>query len=203
MQYYYEWLDAIKDQPWLRLKFADEAHFVSRDLYRNLVVGPKGDKVYVVQEAPLELSFSLTLLIDLTNPYNPFHVNIRYKSNTEWDFLEFVLDALEHGRLTDGDLFIVDNASIHFGSQTWQLLTALLRVYNVKLIFLPKYSPELNPCELVFAYVKKYIRSNRMPHFFLYQLILQALTQLHYFSLLSFYEHCTQLGDRIEPLELN
>jgi hypothetical protein len=31
----------------------------------------------------------------------------------------------------------------------------------VKLVFLPAYSPELNPCELVFAQVKKIIRNLR------------------------------------------
>jgi hypothetical protein len=31
----------------------------------------------------------------------------------------------------------------------------------VELVFLPAYSPELNPCELVFAQVKKWVRNGR------------------------------------------
>lgn len=198
MIYYGQWLKGIADKPWLHLKFADEAHFVSRDLYRNRVVGPRGDKVFVVQEAQLSLSFSLTLLFDLSRPHNPFHVNIRYQSNTEWDFLLFVVDAIRHRRLVAGDLFIVDNASIHWGGQTWELLHNLLTAFGVSLIFLPKYSPELNPCELVFGYLKKFIRNNRSSRTFLYQLILFALKRMPYIVLLRFFRRCTQMIHRVD-----
>jgi len=30
-------------------------------------------------------------------------------------------------------------------------------------LFLPAYSPELNPCDLVFEFIKSWIRRNRLP----------------------------------------
>jgi transposase len=50
-----------------------------------------------------------------------------------------------------GDIFIADNAKTHFSEDIVEALELLLAGSNVTLIFLPTYSPELNPCELVFG----------------------------------------------------
>jgi hypothetical protein len=42
----------------------------------------------------------------------------REESNTAEDFLEFVYSVIQAGALVAGDLFIVDNASIHFAMET-------------------------------------------------------------------------------------
>ena len=43
----------------------------------------------------------------------------------------------------------MDNATVHKGLESMRFLSPLLRAAGVKLLFLPKYSPELNPCEEV------------------------------------------------------
>jgi hypothetical protein len=173
--YYREWVQFILLFPWKRLKFVDEAHFVSRDLYRRHVVGPRGYQLFVVETADLNLSYSLTLLIDLSNANNPVHLNIRFKSNNEWDFLAFVVSAIKAERIKEDDILIVDNAAVHWGGDTWELLTALLDAVGASYVFLPKYSPELNPCELVFANVKNMVRNYRQQGYFLYEIMLIAL----------------------------
>ncbi len=40
-------------------------------------------------------------------------------------------------------------------------MNSKLTFLGVKLVFLPAYSPELNPCELVFAQVKQMVRKAR------------------------------------------
>ena len=45
---------------------------------------------------------------------------------------------------------------------TFEILDDLLTASNVKLVYLPAYSPELNPCELIFAQVKRNLREHRM-----------------------------------------
>jgi hypothetical protein len=193
VEYYAVWIVLILSIPWIRLKFLDEAHFVSRDLYQQRIIGPRGYKLFLVETAELNLSYSLTLLTDLSTPANPFFLTLRSESNTEWDFLNFVVDAVEANRLVQGDILVVDNASIHFGGETWELLTTLLDTFGISYVFLPTYSPELNPCELVFAYVKNFLRNNREPDIPLYQLMLVAFVRLPYTMLLSFYHHCTQI----------
>ena len=85
--------------------------------------------------------------------------DIRTGTNTALDFLETVFALITHGTLAAGDFFIVDNAAIHFAEEIQYPLEAVLAVARVRLVFLPTYSPELNPCELVFGRVKSIIRN--------------------------------------------
>jgi transposase len=56
--------------------------------------------------------------------------------------------------LKPGDIVIMDNLGSHKGN----LVRRLIRSAGAKLIFLPKYSPDLNPIEQVFAKLKHLLR---------------------------------------------
>jgi transposase len=56
--------------------------------------------------------------------------------------------------LKPGDIVIMDNLGSHKG----QAVRALIRSVGAKLFFLPKYSPDLNPIEQVFAKLKHLLR---------------------------------------------
>jgi transposase len=56
--------------------------------------------------------------------------------------------------LRPGDLVIMDNLGSHKGNAVRQAI----RATGAKLIFLPKYSPDLNPIEQVFAKLKHLLR---------------------------------------------
>lgn len=56
--------------------------------------------------------------------------------------------------LRPGDIVIMDNLSSHKGKAVRQLI----RAAGAKLLFLPKYSPDLNPIEQVFAKLKHLLR---------------------------------------------
>jgi hypothetical protein len=145
-----------------------------------------------VQKDSLNVSFSLTLLIDLTDAENPFAVTIRTNSNTQWDFLEFVIAMIEEKRLVPGDYLVVDNATVHCGSDSWPALHSLLQQQGIQLIYLPKYSPEFNPCELVFAEMKNWLRWHRVQDRPMWVSILEALARISFVSVLAFYWKCTQ-----------
>ena len=59
------------------------------------------------------------------------------------------------GQLKPGDLVIMDNLSSHKRSRTWKLIQAA----GAQVVFLPPYSPDLNPIEMIFAKVKQLLRS--------------------------------------------
>jgi len=44
-------------------------------------------------------------------------MDVRENSNTQFDFLEFVLKAILSDRLVRGDYLIVDNAAVHGGDR--------------------------------------------------------------------------------------
>jgi transposase len=56
--------------------------------------------------------------------------------------------------LQPGDIVIMDNLGSHKG----KAVRALIRSRGAKLFFLPKYSPDLNPIEQVFAKLKHLLR---------------------------------------------
>jgi len=56
--------------------------------------------------------------------------------------------------LRPGDIVIMDNLGSHKGRAVRQLI----RSVGAKLFFLPKYSPDLNPIEQVFAKLKHFLR---------------------------------------------
>lgn len=57
--------------------------------------------------------------------------------------------------LKPGDLIVMDNLSSHKRSRTRQIIQAA----RAEVIFLPPYSPDLNPIEMIFAKVKQLLRS--------------------------------------------
>ena len=68
-------------------------------------------------------------------------------------FLTYVEKILSP-TLRSGDLVIMDNLSSHKGKAVRQAIRAV----GAKLLFLPKYSPDLNPIEQVFAKLKHLLR---------------------------------------------
>jgi putative transposase len=58
--------------------------------------------------------------------------------------------------LRPGDIVIMDNLGSHKGKAVRQLI----RSAGAKLFFLPKYSPDLNPIEQVFAKFKHFLRNH-------------------------------------------
>ena len=57
--------------------------------------------------------------------------------------------------LRPGDVIIMDNLSSHKRARTRELIEDA----GAELVFLPPYSPELNPIEMVFSKVKQRLRS--------------------------------------------
>ena len=56
--------------------------------------------------------------------------------------------------LKAGDIVVMDNLGSHKG----KAVRRLIRSAGAKLLFLPKYSPDLNPIEQVFAKLKHLLR---------------------------------------------
>ena len=78
-------------------------------------------------------TFTVTLMTTLDPKcLLPFMIDLRVDSNTQWDFMKFVCDALENGELSDGDILIVDNSSVHSGSDAFPVLMRVLRAAGVR-----------------------------------------------------------------------
>ena len=71
------------------------------------------------------------------------------------DVFEAFVEQVLVPELRPGDVVIMDNLSSH----KRQRIRELIEDAGARLVFLPPYSPDLNPIELVFAKVKQLLRS--------------------------------------------
>ena len=76
-------------------------------------------------------------------------------SETFFDFVRaFVIpNMLPYDGINPNSIAIMDNASIHHTQE----ITDLFRNAGILLLFLPPYSPDLNPIEETFSYIKYYL----------------------------------------------
>jgi transposase len=116
--------------------------------------------------------------------------NPRESSNSAEDFLEVIQQFIQCGALVAGDVLVCDNATVHTADAIFLALITLLNNHDINLIFLPKYSPELNPCELVFGGMKNHIYYYRTREQ-LWLEVAKGLTKVTREHVISFYSHCT------------
>ena len=113
----------------------------------------------------------------------------RAATNNKWDFVHVIVWLIDQGALGAGDFLVMDNARIHHAADSAQIVDGLMLAIGARLLFLPAYSPELNPCEFVFGYVKEKMSRERGS----WEMWHEALA---YFSAVTFpqmdawYRHC-------------
>jgi len=105
----------------------------------------------------------------------------------------------------------MDNSTVHWSQEISLLLDAIFEAAEVsvascifvsifaqvEVLFLPKYSPELNPCENVFGMVKTFIRNERGRGHFVHELV-RAFQSVTWEKVRASYRSCVQLWLRIQ-----
>jgi len=71
------------------------------------------------------------------------------------DIFEAFVERVLVPELRPGDVVVMDNLSSHKRARTRELIESA----GAELLFLPPYSPDLNPIEMVFAKIKQLLRS--------------------------------------------
>ncbi len=75
------------------------------------------------------------------------------------DLLHFVNKGVESGNISSGDFLIMDNCRVHNAVAIQKRLMEMMEEVGFRIVFLPAYSPELNPIEFIFGIVKNKIRN--------------------------------------------
>lgn len=143
-----------------KIKYLDEVHFVSKQMQKQKGIGPRGRRIVVRSNCSLTENYSMTLMTNLQQD-SPYNASLRAGSNTQYDFSLFICRCIRSGYLVDGDILVMDNASVHGGEDTFDIVYSILEKVGVTLFLLPAYSPELNPAEYIFAYLKNSLRCRR------------------------------------------
>lgn len=174
-------------------------------------LAPRGKPAILVRPGLIPQPCSITLLTSL-NTESLFYWTVRYGSNTQFDFLESVKAMIDHGALKSGDILVMDNAAVHLGRASRRELKELLTRAEVGSQLLPTYSPELNPCEFVFARIKNFIRSplalqydpdqlREVTRDFA-ELLEDATSRITHQSMINTYGHCSRINENSEVFPL-
>lgn len=132
----------------------------------------------------------MTILTSACALDTPVFFDYRIETNTQWDFCDFVLYCCQEGHLVPGDYLMVDNAAVHWAQDSSPILTQILAAFQITLVKLPTYSPELNPCELVFSKLKGQIRRHRSPGLSILEEVTLAMCSISHQDVNNFYTHC-------------
>ena len=123
------------------------------------MLGPRG--IRPVQAVPTNRGVNVSLLMCISSEGIVFHMVKRgaFKSADFVAFLQALANRFPAVRNREVCL-VMDNARIHHARAT----TAFLHENNINHIFLPPYSPELNPIENVFGVLKARYRRRGVVH---------------------------------------
>jgi transposase len=103
------------------------------------------------------------------------------------DVFEAFVEQVLVPELRSGDVVIMDNLSSH----KRQRIRKLIEAAGAHLVFLPAYSPDLNPIELIFAKVKQLLRSLACrTRDALWKTMQSVLDQVTPSDALNCYKHC-------------
>lgn len=103
----------------------------------------------------------MTAVVTMSEMFTcPIYAELREDSNTALDLAEFFETILALELVSAGDFLILDNAKVHERNDDTEESFQLLENAGVNIRRLPTYSPELNPIELVFGFIKNKLRSH-------------------------------------------
>ena len=138
-----------------QLVFADESHFNRLTLRRPYAWAKRGDRAsrYEFQFRGSKYSILPALSLD-----GILHLEVVENAVTGAAFRRFVEGLLPRMNKwpLPNSVLVVDNASIHKVAG----IRELVEDHGMRLMFLPSYSPDLNPIELSFSSIKAWLHAN-------------------------------------------
>jgi hypothetical protein len=130
--------------------YVDEAG-VQQKMHRSCGRSKRGVKIFVETEG--KRSKKINTIAGYSDGKVLGQTVYSWNTDTEWFcmWFEFVLIPL----LKPGSVIVMDNASFH--SKAY--LPVIAEAYVCKILWLPKYSPDKNPIEHVWATMKTWLRN--------------------------------------------
>lgn len=165
-----------------RLVFLDESG-VRTDLTRTHARGPRGKRVWDAVPHGRWKTVTAIAAVTLDGPVAPF----AFEGATDTAaFRTYVMKILAP-ELLPGDLVVMDNLSVHKAAGVAEAIERR----GARVVYLPPYSPDLNPVELLWAKVKRLLRSAAARSVeAIYKALGQAIAAVTENDCLSWFMHC-------------
>ena len=163
-----EYFKEIKDIELQRLVYIDESG-IDMSITKDRGWGKKGKPLRAKKSGKYYQRTNIIAGLNLNNPIAPmvFNGNCNTKLFESW-VEQFLIKELKAGQVV-----IMDNAAFHKSQKTKELIESV----GCKIIFLPPYSPDLNPIEKFWANMKRWIKDRIVEIGELYQAL------VHFFQI--------------------
>ena len=143
--------EALKEIAEEKRVYVDESGF--QNYYdREYGYAPKGEKVFGKVAGR---KYARTNLV-AARVGDRLIAPMSYNRNTDSTVFEYWFERQLTPLLRPGDVVIMDNASFHRKTKLYEIAEH----HHIKILFLPPYSPELNPIEKTWANIKRWLRKN-------------------------------------------
>ena len=146
----------------IQLVFADEKPMKGVDIYDKVRRDPfTGNVPHLTCDANSKNRYNIFAAITIKRHGRHIHFEVLEEHGDAILFSEFTMILLRRGVLVPGDIFVVDNCTIHIKGDNEGLQQILWEEHGVLMITLPPYHPELTPTELVFRTLLMRMRAQR------------------------------------------
>ena len=132
--------------------YVDESGF-ERAVTRNYGYAPKGQRVYGLRSGNRR---PRTSLLAAKTPGQPLAATMLFEGTCNTLVFNAWVEQFLVPLLSENHVVVMDNAIFHKSQRTKDLITAT----GATLLFLPPYSPDLNPIEKAFAHLKRFREFN-------------------------------------------
>jgi len=142
-------VERLKTIPSESLVYVDECG-IDQYLYREFAYSPRGQKVIEKVSGKQYKRTNIVAGICHLEWVAP----MEYSGTTDSVLFEFWFENCLLKEIKQGSVIVLDNATFHKKS----VIPILAQKYNCLVLFLPPYSPDLNPIEKKWAWLKKKLR---------------------------------------------
>lgn len=126
----------------INLYFQDEARFGLKTHVGTIITAKA-----VAPKVKFQHKFKNTYLYGAYSPINGDSIVLEIENVNKDIFYEYLKQLSEH-KPNEFKIVVIDNAGFH-STKDMEIPS------NIRLLRIPPYTPELNPCEQVWAYIKK------------------------------------------------
>ena len=144
-----EYLEKIENIEEEDIVYVDETG-IQQYLHREYAWAPRGEKVQDVISGRRFKRMNIVAAKQGDTILAP----LQYTCSMTGDFFEFWFETSLLSELPEHAVVVMDNASFHRKKK----LNAIAQAHQITLIFLPPYSPELNPIEKEWANLKRWLK---------------------------------------------
>ena len=136
--------------------WADETGSDARDMLRRYGYAFRGERAVCHQLTVRGQRMSSIAAISVEGVIDVYHTTSTCTGETFYDFVRGSIIPNMQPYPNPTSVLIIDNCSIHHVD----CIRELIRDAGILLIYLPPYSPDYNPIECVFGFVKSYLKQH-------------------------------------------